>query len=72
MTNYIQAMNWMQVVLELRERGCTLGYIAETCGLSSKGHVHDIASGKQRRVLWEAGDALLKLHKRVMRRKGKS
>jgi hypothetical protein len=62
-------MNWQQMIEEVRSRGETLESIAKACGFSSRGHVHGIAMGKRSRVLWEEGEALISLHRRVMRRK---
>jgi hypothetical protein len=62
-------MDWKNIVADLRKRNLTLEQIKDGAGFASRGHVHDIAAGKQRSVKWEIGDALLKLHKRVMRRK---
>ena len=66
---YYSAMNWKQLIADIRSRGATLAEIAKTCGFASPGHVHDVANGRQPGVMWEVGDALIKLHKRVMRRK---
>ena len=62
-------MNWSQLIADMRTKGVTLDEIASQCGFSSRGHVHDVWKGRQARVLWEIGDKLLRLHKRVMRRK---
>jgi hypothetical protein len=62
-------MDWKALLADIRARGVTLDAIAQECKLSSKGHAHDIATGRQERVLWDAGQAILKMHKRVMRRK---
>lgn len=56
-------MNWQQVVSDIRARGFTLEQIKDRCGFASRGHVHDIVTGKQERVLWETGERLLKMHK---------
>jgi hypothetical protein len=61
-------MNWKQIVTDLFEE-LTLQQIADACGLASKGHVHDIKTGKQSQVYYDAGVKLLALHKKVMRRK---
>lgn len=68
-TNYHVRMNWSALIQDLRQRRETYKSIAETCGFASKSHVHDLASGRQTKVLWELGDALIRMHKRVMRRK---
>jgi hypothetical protein len=67
--NYHVRMNWSAIIHDLRSRRETYKSIAEACGFASKSHVHDLAHGRQTKVLWELGDALLKMHKRVMRRK---
>lgn len=63
-------MNWSKIISELAE-SMTLQQIADTCGLASKGHVHDIKTGKQKQVYYEAGCRLLAMHKKVMRRKAR-
>ena len=62
-------MKWITIIADIRARGYTLEQIKDKAGFSSRGHVHDVAMGRQPRVMWEIGDALLKMHKRVMRRK---
>ena len=62
-------MDWKTLIADMRARGLTLQQIKDAAGFASRGHVHDVLGGKQRRVYWEIGDALIKLHKRVMRRK---
>jgi hypothetical protein len=47
----------------------TLEDVRLECGFASRGHVHDLATGKQGSVSWEIGDALMKLHRRIRRRK---
>ena len=59
--NYTVAMNWTLVIADIRKRGFTLEQIKNQCGFSSRGHVHDLANGKQANVLWEIGDRLLKM-----------
>ena len=60
------------IIADLRARKMTLEQIKEQAGFSSRGHVHDVEQGHQKRLMWEVGDRLLKLHKRVMRRKVKA
>lgn len=69
--NYHGGMNWQTLIAEIRERGVKLDEIRGECGFASKGHVHDLANNNQRSVVWEIGDALIKMHRRVMRRKVK-
>lgn len=64
-------MDWKTLIAGLRARGLTLDEIRIACGFASRGHVHDVMTGKQGRVMWEIGDAMLRLHRRVMRRKVK-
>lgn len=54
-------MNWKQLLADLR-MVMTLQDIADTCGLASKGAVHDIASGRQKTVMYEIGACLIALH----------
>ena len=62
-------MDWQRMIAELRQRRLTLEDIAQACGFASRGHVHDLARGKQGEPRWSIGDALIRYHKRVMRRK---
>lgn len=61
-------MNWPEIIAEIRVRGYTLDNIKDKCGFASRGHVHDVANGKQPTVSWERGDALLRLLRDVRRR----
>lgn len=61
-------MNWIQLIADIRACSLTYEDIKKGCGFASRGHVHDLAHGKQAKVLWEPGDKLIKMHKRVMRR----
>lgn len=54
-------MNWKQILADLR-MVMTLQDIADTCGLASKGTVHDIATGRQKTVMYEIGACLIALH----------
>ena len=62
-------MDWKKLLADIRARDVTLEKIKDECGFASKGHVHDVATGKQPHIFWERGDALIRMHKRVMRRK---
>lgn len=64
-------MNWKQTILDLTSRKITLEAIAKECGFSSKGHVHDLKTGRQATVSYDAGVKLVALHKKAMRRKAK-
>lgn len=66
---YDAGMNWQAIIAEIRSRGLTLEDVRAACGFASRGHVHDLATGHQQALRWELGDALIKLHKRVKRRK---
>jgi hypothetical protein len=61
-------MDFQALVNDLRRR-LTLQQIADEVGAASRGHVHDLLTGKQREPRWHLGDAIIRLHKRVMRRK---
>jgi hypothetical protein len=65
---YHNGMDWKTLLQDIR-RHKTLDAIAKECGFASRGHVHDLANGNQLSVEWSRGQALIKLHKRVMRRK---
>ena len=62
----LRGMDWKKITTDLAEAGCTQTDIATYLGIS-QASVSDIATGKTRRPSWEIGDALLRLHKRVMR-----
>lgn len=62
----LRGMDWKKITADLAEAGCTQTEIATYLGIS-QASVSDIATGKTRRPSWEIGDALLRLHKRVMR-----
>ena len=62
------AMNWKNIIADLCKK-VTLQEIADTCGFSSRGHVHDLKTGKHEKVSYEVGMKLVAYHKRVMRRK---
>lgn len=54
---------------EIRQRGVTLEQIRAACGFASRGHVHDLATGKQNDISYEIGHKLVKMHAKVRRRK---
>lgn len=62
-------MDWPKLINDLRARNETYESIATACRFASRGHVHDVAHGKQKSVTWEIGDALLKFHRRVVKRR---
>lgn len=66
--DYTAAMNWQQVVKDLRAAGLTFQAIADQAGMS-KGNVHDLMHGRQLDVMWSRGESLLRLHRQVMRRR---
>lgn len=59
----MSTIDWSRKVRELRSCGLTLSEIAGAAG-ATIGTVHDIGTGRTRRVLWETGDAILRLHRR--------
>lgn len=63
-------MNWTQLIKDMQAQGLTLEQIGDAAGMS-KGHVHDLKTGRNKAVLWETGEKLICHHKRVMRRKKK-
>jgi len=62
-------MNFPNIIAEILERGYTFREIADKCGLSSAGHVHDLKTGRQKKVSFESGTLLCNLHRSAMRRK---
>jgi hypothetical protein len=65
----MQHMDWTKIIAVIRSRGYTLEQIKDECGFASKGHVHDVAKGRNPKINWESGDKLLKLHAKAKRRK---
>lgn len=61
-------MDWKQLIADLVALGQTYQQIGDACGMS-KGHVHDLKTGRHDDVLWARGEKLRKLHARLMRRK---
>ncbi len=61
-------MNWKTIIAEIRQSGATLEQIAQQCGFASRGHVHDLMTGKQAEPRWSIGDQLLALHRKARRR----
>ena len=56
--------NFPNLIAELRTvYGMTLEQIANACGFSSKGHVHDLKTGRQQSVSYELGTKLIDLHR---------
>ncbi len=62
-------MNFKTLIADILSRGYTLQQIAEATGMASRGHVHDLANGKQKTVSFEVGARICTLHKSAMRRK---
>jgi AraC-like DNA-binding protein len=61
-------MDFKKLINELVARK-TLQEIADECGFSSRGHVHDLKTGRQLKVSYEIGVKLVAMHKKIMRRK---
>lgn len=61
-------MDWKTLIADLLALGQTYQQIGDACGMS-KGHVHDLKSGRHDDVMWTRGEKLRKLHARFMRRK---
>ena len=66
--NYHRGMEWTTIIEYIRRAGFTLAQIAEECGFASRGHVHDVLTGKQGEPKWSIGDKLLKLQRKARRR----
>jgi lambda repressor-like predicted transcriptional regulator len=60
-------MDWKNIIAEIRQSGATLEQIANQCGFASRGHVHDVMTGKQGEPKWSIGDKLLSLHRKSIR-----
>lgn len=61
-------MNFAKLLRDINETGMSLQAIADYCGLASRGHVHDIMTGRQAHVYYEPGAKIIELHKREMRK----
>jgi transcriptional regulator with XRE-family HTH domain len=64
---YAVGMNWKNIIDDLLQRGFTLISIADAIGLTSSA-VWQLKNNSGQQPRWEAGDKLLTLHRRVMRR----
>lgn len=60
-------MNWKTIIAELNAAGLSQGKIADLLCISQPS-VSDIANGKTKNPSWQIGDALLKLHRKEVRR----
>lgn len=60
-------MDWKKIVRELIESGMTQGEISSRTGISQS-QISFLLNGKRGdRLAWGCGEALLKLHRKVMR-----
>ena len=65
--------DWGRLVRQIQHgASMSLQKIADECGFASRGTLHDLTTGKSTTCSYERGDALVRLHKRVMRRKVKA
>ncbi len=70
--NYSHGMNWKHIISDIRQAGATLDQIAEECGFASRGHVHDVFTGKQGEPRWSIGNQLLVMHRKALRKLARS
>lgn len=61
-------INWQEKVSDLIASGMSQREIAERCGIRSSSTLCEISKGITKRMYYEEGRALLKLHQRRMRR----
>lgn len=61
-------MNWNAIIAALQKR-YTLEVLAKLAGFASKGHLHDLKTGKQVTCSFERGQKLLELHHDLNKRK---
>ena len=61
------SMNWTQLIDDLRKRGETFESIGSTIGCTGAA-VRAISNNPEQQPRWHTGDALIKLHSKVMRR----
>ncbi len=59
-------MNFKPLLRDLAEV-YTLNAIAEMCGFASRGHVHDVMTGKQAGVKYELGVKIADAHAKLVR-----
>jgi transcriptional regulator with XRE-family HTH domain len=64
---YAVGMNWKIIINDLLQRGFTLISIADAVGVTSSA-VWQLKNNSGQQPRWEAGDKLLTLHRRAMRR----
>lgn len=60
-------MNWNAIITALQER-YTLEVLAKLAGFASKGHLHDLKTGKQATCSFERGQKLMELHRGLSKR----
>ena len=59
-------MKWKNIIADLQAFGLTQSQIAEKCG-TGQSHISSLASGKRKVPNWNLGDALIRLHKKVLK-----
>ncbi len=65
-------MDFQKIVAEILETGMTQTELARRCGNgTTQGHISAIYTGRRRgdKIGYRLGDALVKIHRRVMRKK---
>lgn len=61
-------MNWTDMINDLLQRGYTFKSIGENIGMTGE-NVRALVRNHGQQPRWEAGNSLIKLHGKVMRRK---
>lgn len=63
----MRSMNWKNIIQDLIDAGMTQSAIGNAIGIS-QASVSDLLTGKAKSTYYEAGELLVKLHRKVMRR----
>ena len=61
-------MNWTQLIKDLLERGHTYRTIGEAAGMTSE-NIRALERNVRQQPRWPAGQAIIALHKRAMRKR---
>jgi hypothetical protein len=62
-------IRWPEVIEQIVRAGVSLTKIADECGFSSAGALHDLKSGRSPTCTWERGAKLIDMHTKVTRRR---
>lgn len=60
-------MNWTQIIEDITKRGYTMANVARLIGVEPV-TIQALRHGRSANPQWPTGDALIRLHKKVMRK----